>query len=102
MDNSSHYVLEGQPNCSPIASTLITTTISVVSIFAFVGNILVTAVFLINKTLRTSTNYFLVNMAVGDLLSTACVHMARRCTPLRGCSPIDISSMIQWLQLFVK
>ncbi|XP_027060274.1 neuropeptide FF receptor 1-like [Pocillopora damicornis] len=69
MDNSSSYVLENQSTCSPIVSALITTAISVVSIFSLVGNILVTAVFLTNKTLRTSTNYFIVNMAVGDLLS---------------------------------
>lgn len=48
---------------------MITTAFSVVSTFALVGNILVTTVFPINKTLRTSKNYFIVNMAVGDLLS---------------------------------
>ena len=48
---------------------MITTAFSVVSTFALVGNILVTTVFLINKTLRTSKYYFIVNMAVGDLLS---------------------------------
>ena len=36
MDNSSRYVLENQSTCSPIVSALITTAISVVSIF-FVG-----------------------------------------------------------------
>lgn len=46
-----------------------TIAFSVVSTFALVGNILVTTVFLINKTIRTSKNYFIVNMAVGDLLS---------------------------------
>ena len=69
MDNSSRYVLGDQSTCSFIVSALITTAISVVSILALVGNILVTTVFLINKTLRSGINYFIVNMAVGDLSS---------------------------------
>ena len=52
---------------------MITTAFSVVSTFALVGNILVTTVFLINKTLRTSTNYFIVSMAVGDLSSAVSI-----------------------------
>ena len=55
--------------CSRIVSTTITATITFVSISAFIGNILVALVFLMNATLRTSTNYFIVNMAVSDLLS---------------------------------
>ena len=68
MNNSSSDPFLGQPTCS-IVSTFLTTAISFVSILAFFGNILVTVAFIINANLRTSTNYFIVNMAVSDLLS---------------------------------
>lgn len=55
--------------CSQIVSTTLTAVISFVSISAFVGNILVTIAFLMNATLRTCPNYFIVNMAVSDLFS---------------------------------
>ena len=69
MNNSSFDAFEGQPTCSQIISTALATAISFVSISAFVGNILVTLTFLMNATLRTSTNCFIVNMALSDLLS---------------------------------
>lgn len=69
MNNSSLDPFLGQPTCSKVVSATFTTVISLVSISAFVGNILIAATFLMNATLRTSTNYFIVNMAVSDLLS---------------------------------
>ena len=66
MNNSSIDNFE----CSQIISTTLTAVISFVSILALLGNLLVTVVFVMNTTLRTSTNYFIVNMAVSDLLST--------------------------------
>ena len=69
MNNSSNVDFEVQSTCSNVVSTSLTSIISFVSVSAFVGNILVTAVFLMFTTIRTSTNYFIVNMAVSDLLS---------------------------------
>lgn len=69
MNNSSIVDLEIQSTCSNVVSTSLTSVVSFVSVSAFVGNILVTAVFLMNTAIRTSTNYFIVNMAVSDLLS---------------------------------
>lgn len=69
MNNSSIVDFEVQSTCSNVVSTSLTSVISFVSVSAFVGNILVTAVFLMFTTIRTSTNYFIVNMAVSDLLS---------------------------------
>ncbi|XP_078345383.1 substance-K receptor-like [Oculina patagonica] len=69
MNNSSINNFEDQSTRSDIISTTFTAVIFFVSISAFVGNILVTVIFLMNATLRTSTNYFIVNMAVSDLLS---------------------------------
>ena len=68
MNNSSFNTLNPSI-CSQVVSTTLTAVISFVSISAFVGNILVTAAFLMNATLRTSPNYFIVNMAVSDLFS---------------------------------
>ena len=71
MNNSSTDAFEDVPTCSRIPSTIITSVISFASLAAFIGNSLVTITFLMNTTLRTSTNYFIVNMAVSDLLSSS-------------------------------
>ena len=70
MNNSTIDSLEDLPSCSPAVSIALTSGISFVSIAAFVGNSLVTIIFLMNANLRTSTNYFIVNMAISDLLSS--------------------------------
>ena len=70
MNNSTIDSFEDLPSCSPIVSIGLTSAISFVSIAAFVGNSLVTITFLMNANLRTSTNYFIVNMAISDLLSS--------------------------------
>ena len=70
MNNSSFNSLLDRSMCSQIVSTTLTAVISFVGIWAFVGNILVTVAFFKNATLRTSPNYFIVNMAVSDLFST--------------------------------
>ncbi|XP_078370205.1 allatostatin-A receptor-like [Oculina patagonica] len=69
MNNASSHDFMGHSTCSQVVLTTLAAAISFVSIFAFAGNILVTVTFLMNATLRTSTNYFIVNMAVSDLLS---------------------------------
>ena len=69
MNNSSVEHFLDTSTCPRVVSTVLTATISFISIWAFIGNIMVTVAFLINVSLRTSTNYFIVNMAVSDLLS---------------------------------
>ena len=71
MNNSSTGDFEDQSTYFAFASTTITIVISLVSIMAIVGNVLVTVSVLMKATLRTSTNYFIVNMAVSDLLSAS-------------------------------
>ena len=71
MNNSSSYGFEHLSECSSLDSTILTSTISIVSIVAFVGNTLVIVTFLLSPTLKTSTNYFIVNMAISDLLSSS-------------------------------
>ena len=53
-----------------MVSTLFIVVLSIISLAAFIGNVLVIVVFLKTANLRTSTNYYIVNMAVSDLLCT--------------------------------
>lgn len=68
--NNSSVRIDDLPICSRTVSTILASTISLVSVASFVGNSLVTIAFLMNTALRTSTNYFMVNMAISDLLSS--------------------------------
>ena len=68
-NNTSFEAFVDRPSCFQIVTSTLTAVISLVSILAFVGNILVTVAFLKNAALRTSPNYFIVNMAVSDLFS---------------------------------
>ena len=56
--------------CSSMVSIMFTLALSVVSVAAFIGNALVATTFLKTRSLRTSTNYYIVNMAVSDLLAS--------------------------------
>ena len=57
-----------EPPCSDAVSKLFTVLLSTVSLAAFIGNFLLVATFVKTPSLRTSTNYYIVNMAVSDLL----------------------------------
>lgn len=71
--NTMNNSTEGQLNsssaaCSEMVSAMFTVSLSVISAVAFIGNTLVATTFIKTQSLRTSTNYFIVNMAVSDLL----------------------------------
>ena len=69
MNNSTETQLNfSSPACSAMVSKMFTLTLSVISIAALLGNVLVAATFMKTRNLRTSTNYYIVNMAVSDLL----------------------------------
>ena len=68
-NNASSEAFVDRPTCFQIVTSSLTAVISLVSISAFVGNILVTVAFFKNATLRTSPNYFIINMAVSDLFT---------------------------------
>ena len=57
--------------CSHIDSTFLTSLIAVVSFAALAGNSLVVLTFFKDASLRTSTNSFIINMAVSDMLSSS-------------------------------
>ena len=56
------------PSCSDEVTTLFTVLLSIVSLAAFFGNFLVVISCIKTQNLKTSTNYYIVNMAVSDLL----------------------------------
>ena len=69
MNNSTVVQLNSSSTaCSGMVSAMFTLALSVISAAAFIGNILVAATFIKTRSLRTSTNYYIANMAVCDLL----------------------------------
>ena len=69
MNNSTHIDLKGDCSSCPNAIyILFTTAIAIISSAAFMGNILVIISVYKTPLLRTSTNYYFVNMAVSDFL----------------------------------
>lgn len=69
MNNSTHINLNGEYSSCPYAIyILFTTAMVIISSAAFIGNILVIVSVYKTPILRTSTNYYFVNMAVSDFL----------------------------------
>ncbi|XP_078370423.1 melanopsin-like [Oculina patagonica] len=56
-------------SCPNAVSIFFTTTMAIISLAAFIGNILVVIAVYKTPNLRTSTNFYYVNMAVSDFLS---------------------------------
>ncbi|KAL9972296.1 hypothetical protein ACROYT_G018580 [Oculina patagonica] len=69
MNNSSHIYPNGYPSCPYAVSIFFTVAMTIISIAAIIGNCLV--IFSVYKTpsLRTSTNYYYINMAVSDIFA---------------------------------
>ena len=69
MDNSTLDQLKtSSAGCPWTVSTLFTSILAVITTVTLVGNMLIAVVFSKNPSLRTSTNYYIVNMAVSDFL----------------------------------
>ena len=69
MNNSTFIGIDLQASCPFVVSVFFTTTMAVITSAALTGNILVFVAVYKTPSLRTSTNYYYVNMAVSDLLS---------------------------------
>ena len=85
-------LLNGETSChqptDPIGVKLGKTLgLSLIMSLALVGNLLVILVFKRNLTTRTNTNYFIVNMAVSDLLFPLFVWPTK--TTQFGRNPVD-------------
>ena len=70
MNNSLYIDLNGYPSCPTAVSMFFTTTMAIISIAALIGNTLVIATVHKTPRLRTSTNYYYVNMAASDIIAS--------------------------------
>ena len=70
MNNSSHVNSNDYVPCPYMyaVNAFFTTTLALISLAAFIGNTLVIAAVYKTPILRTSTNYYYINMAVSDFL----------------------------------
>ena len=69
MNNSSFNSFGDQASCRLGVSVFFTTVMAIISVAAFTGNILVIVAVCKTPGLRTSTNYYYINMAVSDFFS---------------------------------
>ena len=70
MNNSTRISYESDSCPYPGVSIFFTTVMAIISVAAFIGNILVFVTVYKTPSLRTSTNYYYVNMAVSDFMSS--------------------------------
>ena len=68
MNNSTASHLVNQATCRIDFSTTFTVVLSTVTAFALAGNFFVILAFIRTANLKTSPNYYIVNMAVSDLV----------------------------------
>lgn len=68
MNNSSVLDDFNQTRCPSVVPTTFTVALSIISFLAFTGNLLVIITFIKTQNLKTSSNYYIVNMAVSDLV----------------------------------
>ena len=70
MNNSTQINPSGSPSCPGGVSVFFTTAMAVITLGASIGNILVIAAVYKTPSLKSSANYYYVNMAVSDFLSS--------------------------------
>ena len=70
MSNSTQINSSDDIRCSEAVSVFFTTAMAVITLSGFIGNLLVFITVYRNPNLRTSTNYYYVNMAVSDFLAS--------------------------------
>ena len=64
-----HHHFINQTKCPPAVSGTFTAFLLIASVFSLAGNLLVIIAFIKTPTLKSRTNYYIVNMAVSDLVS---------------------------------
>ena len=69
MSNSTEAHYNNREECSHVVATSFTVVLSTLSLLAVTGNLLVIITFIKTANLRTSPNYYIVNMAVSDLIA---------------------------------
>ena len=70
MNNSTQINSSDDARCSEAVSVFFTTAMAVITFSSLIGNLLVFITVYKNPNLRTSTNYYYINMAVSDFLAS--------------------------------
>ena len=70
MNNSTQINSSDDAQCSEAVSVFFTTVMAVITCAGLIGNLLVFITVYKNPNLRTSTNFYFVNMAVSDFLAS--------------------------------
>ena len=70
MNNSTQINSSDDPRCSEAVSVFFTTAMALITFGGLIGNLLVFITVYRNPNLRTSTNFYYVNMAVSDFLAS--------------------------------
>ena len=70
MNNSTQINSSDDARCSEAVSVFFTTAMAVITFGGLIGNLVVFITVYRNPNLRTSTNYYYVNMAVSDFLAS--------------------------------
>ena len=73
MNNFTHSDPYDSASCPYAVSIFFTTVMAVISVAGFIGNILVILSVYKIRSLRTSTNYYYVNMAASDLIASVTI-----------------------------
>ena len=68
--NSTQINSSDDPRCSEAVSVFFTTAMAIITFGGLIGNLLVFITVYKNPNLRTSTNFYYVNMAVSDFLAS--------------------------------
>ena len=68
--NSTQMNSSDDPRCSEAVSVFFTTAMAIITFGGLIGNLLVFITVYKNPNLRTSTNFYYVNMAVSDFLAS--------------------------------
>ncbi|XP_078371552.1 QRFP-like peptide receptor [Oculina patagonica] len=70
MNNSTHTDSIADSTCPNAVSIFFTAAMAIITLAAFIGNMLVIVLVYKTPSLRTSTNYYYVNMAASDFLAS--------------------------------
>ena len=68
ISNSTAWQNVSSSDCHATVIPIFTSSLFVIGVMAFVGNLLVILTFIKSASLRTSTNYYIVSMAISDVL----------------------------------
>ncbi|XP_078688012.1 histamine H3 receptor-like [Branchiostoma floridae x Branchiostoma belcheri] len=98
-NNITAAMTQHQPPFSDVVTAILALLITVVILMTVFGNLLVIVAFWQTKTLQTTSNYFLMNLAVADLMIGLLAMPLYAPYILTGVWPLGHSMCVTWLAL---